>query len=205
MPLLKIWNSIRGRSPAIAEPPATAEATVVESTPKSVERTARGGRLSLFSGGAGTTTAGHAGLRKLVKPLAARSVLEISVGDGSRAVAVLQSLGNASDIRYVAIDQFEMAGGAVTLKTFHQTMRAAGIRPQVFPEPLARGLIRVAHTVGAVDLVIIAAAMESWRTPEILSLLTKVSHPSTTVLYEHEGSWQRFDSAAGVADERRAA
>jgi hypothetical protein len=140
----------------------------------------------------------------LVQPLQAATVLEISVGDGSRAIAILQTLGDSQQVRYVAIDQFEMSGGEVTLKAFHKTMRSEGIRPHVFPEPINRGLLRVANTIGPVDLVIIAAGADQWQTPETLSLLARVTHGETVVLFQDEESWERFEPASPIQASRAA-
>ncbi len=199
MPLLKLWNSIRGRSASTEpsnEPASAATRSPVAAEPRqSRSRATKGSRLGLF-GGSGP----HAPLRKLVKPLQAKTVLEISVGDGSRAIAVMQTLANQPAVqpplRYVAIDQFEMVGGETSLKAFHQALRNEGIRPQVFPESINRGLIRVANTIGTVDLVVVAAKPMEWQTPETLSLLTRVLHEQTVVLYQDEEAWERYAAIA---------
>jgi hypothetical protein len=201
MPLLKLWNSIRGRStqsqsaddrPAAATQAATIDAHVA---PKTKRRPG----LGIFGGGP------HAALCKLVKPIAATSLLEISIGDGSRAIAVLETLAKTQEnIRYAAIDQFEMAGGELTLKQFHQTMRAENIRPQVFPEAIERGLIRVARTIGAVDLVVIGAPLDEWHKPSILPLLGRVSHANTVIFYLDAETWSRHDVVAASGLSRAA-
>lgn len=185
MPLLKLWNLLRGRSKPTEkqqDPP----------TPKRPSTTSRqpskGPRLRIFGGGGS-----HGGLSRLVKPLTAATVLEISVGDGTRAIEILRTLGNAKEVRYIAIDQFEMVGGEVTLKAFHKALRAEGIRPQVIPETIDRGLVRVSNTVGAVDLIVVGLEVGIWKTPETLSLLSRVSHSETVLLFEKEEAWDRFD------------
>ena len=225
MPLMKLWNSIFGRSTSVEKSAGRAQDQPVPSSkslaaaasgksqaaePDSQKmaiseqrrgrvRASKGTRLSLFGGGRQ-----HGTLCKLVKPLQAAIVLEISVGDGSRAVEVLETLRTPGTVRYVAIDQFEMAGGDTTLKAFHQKLRTNGIRPQVFPEPIDRGLVRVGNTVGTVDLVIIAAESSGWQTPEILSLLARVLHDQTVVLYREEESWDRYERRT-AGSHRRAA
>jgi hypothetical protein len=197
MPLLKLWNSIRGRSTkgqSVDQGPAAEP----QSTTKAKKSNRRGSGLGIFGGGP------HAGLCKRLKSVDASSVLEISVEDGSRALAVLETIEKSNkSVRYVAIDQFEMAGGPVSLKQFHQTLRSKGFRPQLFPETIERGLIRVAHTLGAVDLVLIAAPPEIWQTPQVLPLLSRVTHPSSLVLYrDEEQTWKKYPTSA---TQRRAA
>ncbi len=163
MPLLKLWNAIRGRSakgqPADQGPASEPQVTTQTTT------SPRGSRLGIFTSGP------HAGLCKLLKSVSASSILEISVEDGSRAVAVLETITkNNKNVRYLAIDQFEMAAGAVTLKQFHQTLRAKEFRPQVIPETMERGLIRVSHTIGTVDLVLIAAPPRDLANAAVLAV-----------------------------------
>ena len=50
----------------------------------------------------------HSGLCKQLKAVSVHSVLEVGVGDGSQAIAVMETLSRQSDsIRYYAIDEFE--------------------------------------------------------------------------------------------------
>lgn len=190
MPLLKLWNSVRGRSTkgqSIDQGPA--------SDPQATSKTKKSNRgtgLGIFRGGP------HAGLCKRVKSVSANSILEISVEDGSRALAVLETIEKTNkNVRYLAIDQFEMTGGPVTLKQFHQTLRSKGFRPQLFPETMERGLIRVAHTIGAVDLVLVAAPPETWQTLQVLPLLSRVIHQGSLVLYrDDEAAWQKYQTPA---------
>jgi hypothetical protein len=140
----------------------------------------------------------------LVKSIPASSVLEISVDDGSRAIAVMKTLAKSrQNVRYLAIDQFEMAG-SVTLKRFHQKLREEKIRPQLLPETIDRGLLRVAHTVGNVDLVLIAAPVERWQVPTTLTLLLRISHPKTVIFFLDENNWRQFEGS-GPAQLARAA
>lgn len=195
MPLLKLWNSIRGRSTGedVREQAPAAES--------SAPQPSRRPGIALFGGGP------SAGLGKLVRSVSARSVLEISVGDGSRAIEVLRALSKSSksqhSLRYLAIDPFEAAPGGVSLKQFHQTLRAARIRPSLYPGSIDSGLTRIAHTVGMVDLVLISLDTQVWQTPRTLRLLQRVSHPRTTLLYCEEGVWLSYESAP--SELRRAA
>lgn len=199
MPLKKLWNSLRGRSQVN---PVTTEHTLAQdavksesgaarrsqsaSSPlKSKPKSTRGG-LNLFGGP-------HAALCKQLKSLKPATVLEIGVGNGTRAIAMLATIEKAGEkARYFAIDQFEMAGGDVTLKAFHQTLRGADIRPQVLPQPIAQGLMRMAHTHGKVDLVVIGVPQSEWQTPAIEAALARVTGPETAIFFSEGDSWIRY-------------
>ncbi len=229
MSLLKLWNSIRGRSQAeqtaptpssdvkpqpagpsvagqakskSAAVPAVAVPSRVAVSPQAVTPPKSARTFGIFG-----SASPHAGLCKLIKPMCVKSVLEIGVDDGSRAIAVLETLAKnlpataldstesaktqaASPIRYIVIDQFEMGGGTTTLKQFHQTLRGAAIRPQVFPEPIERGLTRVAHTIGAVDLILISTPTDQWQTTSVLGLIARVSRADTKLIYRNGDTWQ---------------
>lgn len=219
MPLLKLWNSLRGRStqaqqtdlsptdsPVTSEPgvsnsarstSAKSEAGASRSRPKPVSQTKSTG-FGLFRGGQ------HSGLKKLIKPLSAQTVLEIGVGDGSRALEVLQTLSKAgNDASYIGIDGFELAG-SVSLKEIHRTLRSGGVRPQLFPGPADLGIMRIAHTIGSVDLILVSAGPDHSQNDAVLSLLSRICHPNTVVLMEQDETWSRV-STPQRAGFRRAA
>lgn len=234
MSLLKLWNTIRGRSNSDAgqTQPEVATAVPEATTPyqpiaqpviaaKPIKPTKQ--RLNLFGGGNP-----HAPLCKLIRTMTARTVIEIGVQDGSRAIAVMETLmqnlppapvlaplaeavgdaevasPTAPAIRYIAVDQFEMAGSETTLKQFHKTLRESEVRATVYPEPIDRALMRVAHTIGAVDLVLIAIATEQWQTPANETLLKRICHASTVVLYDEGSDWQRWQAGSAASTKRAA-
>jgi hypothetical protein len=232
MALLKLWNSLLGRTSDKSQTPGSLEAGRASSDTSSVDSArsipAADPAQPLSSGHAATSQAKvahshvtakprpsakrglfgggspHAAILKKLRGVSAESVLEISVGDGSRAVEVLallrSSAGKSADagadsikLRYAAIDQFEMGGGTNTLMQFHQTIRGGGIRPQVFPEPVDRGLMRVAHTLGSIDLILISADAGDWDTPETKSLLARVVHDQSQIFFERNDAWHALE------------
>ncbi|QDV15101.1 hypothetical protein CA51_50130 [Rosistilla oblonga] len=112
-----------------------------------------------------------------------QSVLETGLGDGTRCDRLLQWLQHHDSVptRYAAIDQFE-AGGGLSLKQFHAKMTGVGIKPMPVPGTLATGLPRVAHTIGAVDLVILDQDHEGLSDPSILNFLPRIVHAETVVI-----------------------
>ncbi len=216
MPLKRLWNSLCGRSPqgptpveesaAHRDTASDRQASVKpRGKPSSVKPTnAKRGGFNLFGGP-------HTGLCKQIKSLQAATnleiatVLEIGVGDGSRAIAMLSMIESAGEkARYFAIDQFELAGGEVTLKHFHQTLRTANIRPQVLPQPIAPALMRMAHTHGEVDLIVIGAPTSQWQNPAAEAALARVAHARTAIVFSDGDSWIRYQ-VPGVNSVRRAA
>jgi hypothetical protein len=238
MPLLKLWNTIRGRSnsdagqnpaPAAAQTqtkpvdgPATATVPAAATPPAAIAVPVRR-RLNPFA-----SNHPHAALCKLVRPIVARTVVEIGVEDGSRAIAVMETLlqnrpaapvvnvssgdvaradvsnDAAPAVRYIVIDQFEMAGGTTTLKQFHKSLREADVRATVYPETIERGLTRVAHTIGAVDLILISVPTDLWQTVAIESLIKRIAHGSTVVVHRDGSDWKTLPISQTVATKRAA-
>lgn len=198
MPLLKLWNTLRGHfaanrsaplAPAQLDPPCAA-VRPAQVAPSTRRPAAKAGVRSLLGGP-------HGALRKLVKSIPAKTLVEISVGDGSRATALVPALAAAGEVRYLAIDPFELGGGELTLKQFHQQLRQAGIRAHLIPDSIVGGLNQVARTVGQVDLVIIAADRDCWQQPAPLARLARICHAQTVVLFQDDqGNWQRYLSPA---------
>jgi hypothetical protein len=132
------------------------------------------------------------------------TALEIGIGDGTRAAKICDTLREVSEtIRYIAIDQFEMGGGNLKLMDFHRMMRTAEVRPQVFPEPVASGLLRVAHTFGACDLILVDESIDEQQLGGLGGQLARIAHESTQVLLCKGGKWHVYPLAR--ADLRRTA
>jgi len=205
MPLLKLWNSLRGQSTTTPEPKAeesqSPNTQVSQSSAKSpaegVKRPSKTA-FGIFGGGP------HSGLCKQLKPLNVHSVLEVGVGDGSQAIAVMETLSRQSDsIRYYAVDEFEMAGG-VNLKQFHQTLRNHNIHPQLFPGPVDAGLMKIAHTIGSVDLILVADASVIDNNPAVTGMLARISHEGTSVLVARNETWSFMEVSIGHRSRRAA-
>jgi len=161
MPLRKLWNALRG-TPSLAESTTLDAASPshgqVDAKSQTVKPTAdrivtsrssaevHGAKASrgLLGFGRGPHEALCRSIKKNNAPV--HSVLEIGVEDGTRAVAVIEALAKGNPhhtIRYLALDQFELAGGPITLVQFHRDLRQSGIRPQIFPEDVRFGSHRV--------------------------------------------------------------
>ena len=205
MPLLKLWNSLRGQATTTPEPKAQesqnpttqASQASAKSHTKAVKRPAKT-TFGMFGGGP------HSGLCKQLKAVSVHSVLEVGVGDGSQAIAVMETLSRQSDsIRYYAVDEFELAGG-VNLKQFHQTLRNHNIHPQLFPGSVDQGLMKIAHTIGSVDLILVADASVIDNNPAVTGILARISHEGTGVLVTRNDTWSSMEVSIGNQSRRAA-
>ena len=180
MPLQKLWNSLVGKS------------NRDDGERKAAKSPARG--RNVLGLGLGSRNP-HAALCKQVRSLDVGSVLEISVGDGTRALALMQTLSPGSDqVDYTAIDQFELGEGDLSLKQFHHSLRSAGVRARLLPTSIESGLIEIASTTGIIDLIVIGAQEPQWRTPTVLPLLSRIVGPDTVVLFDSSEGWQPYQT-----------
>ena len=219
MPLLKLWNSIRsarkknseqaGQSttspaPTLAEQTAGAENSMGPNSSSGANRldvssrpakpTAappkKAGRLAtLLTGGP------HAQLTKQLRKLNVNSILEVGVGDGDRALAVIDCLQRCDAdqrLRYVAVDQFEVSG-SVPLREFHKQLRTADVNANLIPMPTAAGLDRVARTYGQMDLILWDD--ESFDIND--APLDRLCSPEGVVFCCQEGQWVEHKADIG--------
>jgi len=229
MSLKKLWNSLCGRSAAETPKPealattsttgpttpgASHAAAVRASVTKTVDTKTvdtkaslpkpsiakRAATKGLFGLGRSNV---ESGLCKLLSPLKVASLLEIGVGDGSRAIAVVSAIQKNnpdSSLRYCAIDSFEMSDApendeaAISLVQFHQRLRSEGISPQIFPGSLDQELLRLCHTVGRVDVVLVSENAQRWQNPTTLRNLQRVCHDTTVVFHRDAGTWKRYQT-----------
>ena len=185
MPLRKLWNSLRSHS-------KQAEST------RSVSDTVEHEVVKLKSAALGATESKHGMRRNKSKPsselstllcqLQPKTILEIGVGDGSRAVEFLTAMKTTHrPVRYFAIDQFELAGGQLSLIGFHQMLRTAGIRPHLFPEPIVQGLTSFLHTIGSADVILITDGSSEATDIQVQQLLGRISHQGTKKIQLSDG------------------
>jgi hypothetical protein len=125
------------------------------------------------------------------------SILEVGVGDGSRTRLLLETLTAAEQKtpnRYLAIDQFELGDGEISLRDFHKLLTPHAVKAQLVPLPGADGLRRVAHTHGAVD-VIIWSSTEPPNEAERQGL-ARLLQENTVIFQQEEGRWSETHSSA---------
>ncbi len=118
------------------------------------------------------------------------SVLEIGVGDGQRMrrIAKLVQLSSGCDtLRYIGIDEFESAGDGrrhLSLKQAHQLVSQQRFKASLIPGDHRAAIPRVAHKMGASDLIIIDGGLnpEEPHSGLIGTWLNRLAHDESTVL-----------------------
>ncbi|MCH1494181.1 MAG: hypothetical protein L7U72_03040 [Rubripirellula sp.] len=202
MPLRKLWNSLRRHNARPIEKvaqDASVEQSIVKLNgspdPEVVEAAIKP-----------RTASKHVSeLCSTLQKLEPETILEIGVGDGQRALEYLSGLRDlGSPVRYFAIDQFELADGELSLREFHQMLRNAGIRPQIFPEPVAAGLTRFLHTIGSADVVLLNQPIPEVDIQQVNSLLRRISNDRTSILSLNDGK-QWVPMSIGLDSDRLAA
>lgn len=144
---------------------------------------------------------------KLIGNREITSVLDINVGDGSRALEILEAIvdGRQPAPKYIAIGMFDLDGKGLTVREFHRKTRVVGGQPMVIPMPLAEGLKRLAETVGTVDLVLLSGDEERLVDPMVAKLLNRISSNGALVLHgDTAGRW-KASALPAPSQSRRAA
>ena len=121
------------------------------------------------------------------------SVLELGIDDATRCRRLLAWLDfqqGKPPNRYAAIDLFEDAGH-LSLKAFYSVIVAAGTKPMPVPGDLVTGLPRVAHTIGAVDLLIMDEPVNSIADPVARHFLPRVVHADSIIIAPDENDYLR--------------
>ena len=201
MPLRKLWNSICGtpsysvhspkESKAVDKPRTNDDLPAAKKNSKQAKPTQpKSSLLDVFSRGS------EAAICRLVKRSGAKSVLEIGVGDGKRAISVATSLLESNPdetVRYAAIDVFEMGGGQITLREFNQQLREHNVQPTLIPMPVLPGLARVSSTLGFIDLVLIAEPTESIASETLKAALRRLTSQDSAVYQLVDEKWTKIN------------
>jgi hypothetical protein len=121
----------------------------------------------------------------------ARKIVELGVGDGHRALRLIEVARRASssaDILYVGMDLFEgrsqSGGPGVALREVHQLLRTAGVRVQLVPGNPAEGLIRLANSLGKVDVLIVPAELDSPSFARMWFFVPRMLHERSQVFVQ---------------------
>jgi hypothetical protein len=130
-------------------------------------------------------------LYRAIRRQSARKIVELGVGDGCRAlrmIEVARRTSSTTGLHYVGMDLFEgrpeSATAALSLKTAHQLLRASGARVQLVPGNPADSLIRLANSLGKIDLLILPAELDSPASARLWFFVPRMLHERSLVYVE---------------------
>ena len=128
---------------------------------------------------------------RAIRRLHARKIVELGVATGQRALRMIDVAKLASpgeETHYVGVDPFEgrseADGPGLTLKATHQLLRRDGVRVQLVPGNLAESLVRIANSLGKVDVLIVPGSLESASFARAWFFVPRMLHERSLVFVE---------------------
>jgi hypothetical protein len=122
----------------------------------------------------------------------AQKIVELSVGDGRRARQMIEVAQRRAvlptDVHYVGLDLFEgrsessLPGGS--LKEVHQLLRGTGARVQLVPGNPPDALIRLANSLGKIDVLIVPAELDSLSFARLWFFVPRMLHEQSRVFVQ---------------------
>lgn len=118
-----------------------------------------------------------------------RSILEVGIGNCQRMKCIAKLVhtpAGVEEVRYIGTDEFEAAvesSGHVSLKQAHQIAGGLGFKASLIPGDVASAVPRVAHKMGASDLIIVDGGLDP-QNPMASALgpwFNHLTHESTVV------------------------
>ena len=122
----------------------------------------------------------------------AQKIVELNVGDGRRAQRMIEVAHRRAsapgNVHYVGLDPFEGRSEASvpsrSLKEVHQLLRGTGARVQLVPGNLSDTLIRLANSLGKVDVLIVPAELDSPASARLWFFVPRMLHQQSQVFVE---------------------
>ena len=122
---------------------------------------------------------------------AVQRILELGVGDGERALGMLEVAAAGHDpklLRYTGLDLFEArtaaAGPGMTLKEAYRRLKPAGVKLQLLPGDPFSALSQAAHSLGQFDLIVIGASAAGEAMNRAWFYVPRLLHAKTKVFVE---------------------
>ncbi len=137
-------------------------------------------------------------LRELYRAIVqrgARRIVEIGVGDGSRAQAMMSlSLRAEADkpAKYTGIDLFEArdSENPLSLKQAHTLLRNDNFEVRLVPGDTAAALKRSANELRGTDMIVVSADVDPQSLDAVRHLLPRMLHKDSQVWIELEKSFK---------------
>ena len=130
---------------------------------------------------------------RAIRRYGVRKIVELGIADGRRAVRMIEVARRTTtrpDVHYVGMDRFEdrteSGGVEIGLKAAHQLLRGTGARVQLVPGNPSDGLIRLANSLGKVDLLIVPAELDSPSFARVWFFVPRMLHGRSLVFIDEQ-------------------
>jgi len=126
----------------------------------------------------------------------ARRIVEIGVGDGTRAenlISVALRFHKPEEIKYTGVDLFEARENATeanTLKQVHRRLKATQAEVRLMPGDARSALPRCANDLRGTDWVIISADQDEEATATAWNYLPRMLHKTSKVWLGHQDGFE---------------
>jgi hypothetical protein len=134
---------------------------------------------------------GNRPVYQAIRRCQARKILEVGLATGDRALEMIKIAKLASpghEIHYVGVDRFEdrseSDGPGLTFKQAHQLLRIEGVRVQLMPGNHSDVLVRIANSLGKVDLLIVPAELDCPSFARLWFFVPRMLHENSLVFVE---------------------
>jgi hypothetical protein len=127
---------------------------------------------------------------KRIKRAKARSIVEIGLGDGSRAERVIQAaqkFGAGKSVKYTGIDLFDgrpTEEPSLKLIEMHKRLSTCGVKPQLVPGELSSAVRRIANSHTRTDILIISAGYDADALETSWFFVPRMLHAGSTVMIQ---------------------
>lgn len=132
-------------------------------------------------------------LYRLIRRNRVRRIVELGIGDASRAqrlISVCQRYHDAQEVSYAGIDMFEARPedqASLPLKQAYKLLTPSGARLQLVPGDPYTALARAANSLLETDLLIINADQDPVSLQRAWFYVPRMLHSGSSVLVEHVG------------------
>jgi len=130
-------------------------------------------------------------LYRIIQKRKVRRILELGLGDGARAVRMIEMAGRNTSggrVTYTSTDLFEGRapgdGPGLTLKAAHRLLGATDARVRLVPGDPGSALARTANELKKVDLVVLSTCEDQQSMDRAWFYLPRVMQPECCVIRE---------------------
>ncbi len=128
---------------------------------------------------------------KQIRSQKACRVVELGIGNGERAVRMIQALSDFHDVKeihYTGVDLFEarmaVDGPGISLREAHRLLKATGARIQLAPGTAGEALSRVANGLTRIDALVVAAHIAAEHLAQAWFYIPRMIHAKTQIFQE---------------------